>query len=71
MKRLVHSTDEIVMLRESNERYRKALEEIKDENELLWDQLSDIQASDRALKRQMSEAMEDAYYRNIKPVGDA
>ena len=71
MSQLTKSTDEIVELRL---KLRKATEScivLQEENGLLWDQLNEINEADRALKNQLSDAMEDAYLRTIKTIGDA
>jgi len=71
IQRLVESTDEVVELRHKLNETEEALKAMHEENGLLWDQIDEVRQADRALKNQLSSAMEDAYFRNLKPVGDA
>jgi len=71
MERLVKSTDEIVELRYKLRKTEEAAIVLQEENNLLWDQLNEINESDKALKSQLTNAMEDAYLRTLKTVGDA
>lgn len=69
--RLVQSTDEIVELKHKLAEAEESLQALHEENGLLWDNINETRAADRALKNQLSEAMEEAYFRNIRTVGDA
>ena len=71
MHKLVESTDEIVELRNKLRVADEAMKVMQDENTILWQQLDDIREADKASVRQMSQAMEDAYLRALKPIGDA
>ena len=71
IQRLVVSTDEVVELKHKLAETEDALKAMHEENGLLWDQLDEVRNADRALKTQLSTAMEDAYFRNLKPIGDA
>lgn len=71
IQRLVESTDEVVELKHRLTETEDALKAMHEENGLLWDQLDEVRNADRALKTQLSTAMEDAYFRNLKPIGDA
>lgn len=71
IQRLVKSTDEIVELKHKLNEAEESLKAMHEENGLLWDQVDEIRQADKALKNQLSSAMEDAYFRNLKPIGDA
>tara|TARA_Y100000592_G_scaffold53950_1_gene85069 strand:+ start:7267 stop:7554 length:288 start_codon:yes stop_codon:yes gene_type:complete len=71
MGQLTKSTDEIVELRYKLRKANEACVVLQEENGLLWDQLNEINEADKALKNQLTNAMEDAYLRTIKTVGDA
>tara|TARA_A100001011_G_C14061449_1_gene736314 strand:- start:305 stop:592 length:288 start_codon:yes stop_codon:yes gene_type:complete len=71
MQQLVKSADEIVDLKLKLRKANEMCIVMQEENGLLWDQLSEINEADKALKNQLSDAMEDAYLRTIKTIGDA
>ena len=71
MGKLVQSTDEVVELRYKLKKTDEACVVLQEENSLLWDQLDEISNADKALKNQLTNAMEDAYLRTIKTIGDA
>ncbi|MBI80174.1 MAG: hypothetical protein CMQ51_07095 [Gammaproteobacteria bacterium] len=71
MHKLVESTDEIIDLNLKLRKAEETLVTLQEENNLLWDQLGEINEADKALKNQLTNAMEDAYLRTLKTVGDA
>jgi len=71
MQQLVKSADEIVELKLKLRKANEVCVVMQEENNLLWDQLNEINEADKALKSQLTNAMEDAYLRTLKTVGDA
>jgi len=71
MQQLVKSADEIVELKLKLRKANEVCVVMQEENNLLWDQLNEINEADKALKSQLTDAMEDAYLRTLKTVGDA
>lgn len=47
------------------------LEELRSENELLWNYLDEIRESEKALMREIQLAVDDYVTKHMKPVGDA
>jgi len=71
MEKLIASTDEVVELKLKLRKVSEACVVMQEENVILWQQLDEIKAADKASVRQLNEAMEDAYLRALKPIGDA
>lgn len=71
MTKLVTSADEIVDLKTKLAVADEALRVLQEENTILWQQLDDIKEAETASVKQFSQAMEDAYWRALKTVGDA
>ena len=71
MEKLIASTDEVVELKLKLRKASEACVVMQEENIILWQQLDEIKEADKASVRQLNEAMEDAYLRALKPIGDA
>jgi hypothetical protein len=53
------------------EELEKELEELRSENDLLWNYLDEVRESEKALMKEIQIAVDDYVMKNMKPIGDA
>jgi FtsZ-binding cell division protein ZapB len=50
---------------------QQEIEELRSENDLLWNYLDEIRESEKALMREIQIAVDDYVTKQMKPIGDA
>jgi len=50
---------------------QQEIEELRSENDLLWNYLDEIRESEKALMREIQIAVDDYVMKQMKPIGDA
>jgi predicted RNase H-like nuclease (RuvC/YqgF family) len=47
------------------------VEELQEENDMLWDYLDEVRESEKALMKEIQIAVDDYVTKQMKPIGDA
>jgi len=63
--------EEILRLKQKINKLEALIEEISDENELLWNYLDEIKEQEKTLLKEIQIAVDDYITKNLKTVGDA
>jgi len=62
---------QVEALRGLNKNLQETLEEVKDENILLWQHMDEMKASERAIMQSITDEIQDNLIRTLEPIGDA
>lgn len=50
---------------------QQEIEELRSENDLLWNYLDEVRENEKALMKEIQIAVDDYVMKNMKPIGDA
>jgi len=62
---------QVEVLKVYNTNLSDKLEEVKDENILLWQHMDEMKESERAIMQSITDEIQDNMIRTISPIGDA
>lgn len=63
--------DEVDKLKKRLKEYKKLINELQQENTMLWEYLEEIKEQEKQLMSEMSIVLDDYITKNMKPIGDA
>ena len=63
--------DEVDKLKKRLKEYKKLINELQEENTMLWEYLEEIKEQEKQLMSEMSIVLDDYITKNMKPIGDA
>lgn len=63
--------DEVDKLKKRLKEYKKLINELQEENTMLWEYLEEIKEQEKQLMSEIGIAIDDYITKNMKPIGDA
>lgn len=62
---------EVDKLKKRLKEYKKLINELQEENTMLWEYLEEIKEQEKQLMSEIGIAIDDYITKNMKPIGDA